>query len=698
MRWKWILGILTAAILAVFIAIVMILSTYDFNKLKPRITGIAGEYTGRELKIAGDIDLAITLYPTLVVSDIAFQNAAWGSRLNMVTVERVEIQVALLPLIRGEVRVENLRLVKPDCIIEVDKTGKNNMEFEVPEKSAADAQKEEPEDQVAAFFGFKDITMKDGMVTFYDHRDKSKNILIVQECVREAADFRAESEMRFVGSYNDYPIKVQGKIGSLVNIFDPAQKWSLDLSVEAFESHITVTGSILDVKNLKGIDLKLAAKGEDLTRFEKSVQKSLPVKAPFSVSAHLVAFTGDQFKVSDISLLLGNSEISGSVAIDQSARKPNINAKLISETLDLRPVIDRAGRTESDALKSTPASQKKSDNVFPNTPLRLEGLHQINAEIDFKAKQVLLAKIALDNFKTRTVLKDGHFTVDPLAAQIGGGRLDSHLDLLAQDNQAIASMKVNVKKLDIGKMLKKLAITDDLDGMLDLDINLTGQGDSVAALMAGLNGDVVAILGEGKMPVEYFNLVGVDFTSSLMRLINPFSEKIDRATINCAVCDFHIKDGLAKTDVLMLDDPQKTLISDGKIDLKTERLDFGIKTKPKEGIGTQQTGKLSISFSDITKPFKLGGTLANPSLEIDVAGAATTIGAALLGPAGWAYLLLSGSSGKKTPCEAAIEVAGEGTPKMQEKSGADKEQQVAGEKKKERLGSKIKSLFSTDKE
>ena len=183
MRWKWIVGILTAAILAVFILIFIILSTYDFNKFKPRITSIAGEHTGRELEIAGDIDLAITLHPTLVVSDIAFQNAAWGSCLNMVTVERVEIQVALLPLIRGEVRVENLRLVKPDCIIEVDKTGKNNMEFEVPEKSAADTQKEEPEDGVAAFFGFKDITIKDGMVTFYDHRDKSKNILIVQEYV-----------------------------------------------------------------------------------------------------------------------------------------------------------------------------------------------------------------------------------------------------------------------------------------------------------------------------------------------------------------------------------------------------------------------------------------------------------------------------------------------------------------------------------
>ena len=69
-------------------------------------------------------------------------------------------------------------------------------------------------------------------------------------------------------------------------------------------------------------------------------------------------------------------------------------------------------------------------------------------------------------------------------------------------------------------------------------------------------------------------------------------------------------------------------------------------------------------LSDITKPFKLGGTLAHPSLQIDVAGSVTTIGAALLRPAGWTYLLVSGSSGEKTPCELAMEAAGKVHPRQ----------------------------------
>jgi hypothetical protein len=65
----------------------------------------------------------------------------------------------------------------------------------------------------------------------------------------------------------------------------------------------------------------------------------------------------------------------------------------------------------------------------------------------------------------------------------------------------------------------------NLDGVIDLDINLAGQGKSVAALMAGLNGDVVAIPSEGQMPVKYLNLVGDDITTSLLKIVNPLEKK-----------------------------------------------------------------------------------------------------------------------------------------------------------------------------
>jgi hypothetical protein len=258
--------------------------------------------------------------------------------------------------------------------------------------------------------------------------------------------------------------------------------------------------------------------------------------------------------------------------------------------------------------------------------------------------------------------------------------------------------KINAQKVDLGEMLKKRGISDDIEGTLDLDIDLAGQGNSVAALMAGLNGHFFASTGRGKMPVKYLDLVGADLSSSLLSIVNPFGEKIDQAQINCAVCDLNIKDGMVSGDAIIIDDPNKTLLSQGNLNLKTEELDFGIQTKPKGGIGTKETGKIGLSLSAITQPFQLGGTLANPSLGISPERTVSILGKALLGPGGLASLVVSHSSGDQNACVVALQKAKEQTPDGQKKSGGESAPKGSDTKEKEGLGSKIKNLFSKPKE
>ncbi len=86
---------------------------------------------------------------------------------------------------------------------------------------------------------------------------------------------------------------------------------------------------------------------------------------------------------------------------------------------------------------------------------------------------------------------------------------------------------------------------------------------------------------------------------------------------------------------------------------------------PKKGVGISGVGKLSLSLAELAKPFKLGGTLANPSLAIDTTQTVITLGKAvggvtLFGPVGIAAALAGGRSGDKNPCFAAIEAARQG--------------------------------------
>jgi hypothetical protein len=72
---------------------------------------------------------------------------------------------------------------------------------------------------------------------------------------------------------------------------------------------------------------------------------------------------------------------------------------------------------------------------------------------------------------------------------------------------------------------------------------------------------------------------------------------------------------------------------------------------------------------------------------------ATTIGAALLGPAGWTYLLVSGSSGKENRCAKALEIAGRGTAGSKSNTGKENNLKTDSSENEQGLGDSILNFF-----
>ena len=92
MKWKWVLGIVSASIVLLVVAVYVILLSYNYNSLKPEITRAVKDDTGRELTLGGDISLKIGFTPALVVKNVSFQNASWGSQPELAKIKRFEIK------------------------------------------------------------------------------------------------------------------------------------------------------------------------------------------------------------------------------------------------------------------------------------------------------------------------------------------------------------------------------------------------------------------------------------------------------------------------------------------------------------------------------------------------------------------------------------------------------------------------------
>src|SRR5690606_33790431 len=118
------------------------LTLIDLGRFAPQIETAAQEATGRTLKIEGPLHIGFSLVPTVVAETVSFSNVEWSTKPLMLEAGRLELQVALMPLLTGGVDVRRVVIQDANVWLETDRKGRGNWEFG-DAKSAAPASEEE---------------------------------------------------------------------------------------------------------------------------------------------------------------------------------------------------------------------------------------------------------------------------------------------------------------------------------------------------------------------------------------------------------------------------------------------------------------------------------------------------------------------------------------------------------------------------
>jgi len=112
-------------VLAIAGAIVFAL-TFDPNRYKSEIEQAVKERTGRTLKLQGDLKVAI--FPSLGADVAKVSLTERGSDQEFLSLDSAHASVAVLPLLRGEVIVDKVKVSGLKARIVKDKNGKFNFD------------------------------------------------------------------------------------------------------------------------------------------------------------------------------------------------------------------------------------------------------------------------------------------------------------------------------------------------------------------------------------------------------------------------------------------------------------------------------------------------------------------------------------------------------------------------------------------
>ena len=129
-------GILALVVLLI-VAVIAVPFLVPAERIKTELMIAANDATGRTLSIDGDLGVSVFPVLGLTASKVSFSNAPNSDTANMATIENLVIELNLIPLLSGQVSVDKFILDTPVIVLEVDKAGKKNWEFETAQKAPA---------------------------------------------------------------------------------------------------------------------------------------------------------------------------------------------------------------------------------------------------------------------------------------------------------------------------------------------------------------------------------------------------------------------------------------------------------------------------------------------------------------------------------------------------------------------------------
>jgi len=664
MRWWIPLAAIGGLVVVVIIAGVVVLSTRDVSEYKELLTQKVYEKTGRQLAIDGDFDLSISFSPAIIAEDVTFENADWGSRPQMLTMKRLEAEVALFPMLFGTVTIKRLVLVDADLLAETDSQGRGNWVFKAKDgvsESGSDEDVASRDDEARRDDGddddegsaslpvLDDARIENLRLTFIDGQTGEQRSVFLKQ-----ADGVSDGEMLVLeaaGEIDGQPFSVSANVG--------AGEHDVPVSVKADMAGgtFTVDGKIGDRNDMSGLDLTVTARGASLDDLNAVAGGSVPDLGEYDLSLN-VDGGGDAIDIENLKARLGGSDISGRVAMRKNDGRSSITADLRADVLDLDALMkssipsdgddgagnngDKSGGEAGDGADADGAAPAR---LFNDVPIAAGPLRDVDGAIKLLAREVRYRNIVLSDLNLELVMDGGRLVVAPLSAGLGGGTLQGDILLDASRNVLQVQSNLQISEVDIAALGIAPKVSEVIEGPFDLVVDLKGHGKTPHEIASSLDGRIEFLMETGVVHNEYIDLIAADLLNNLV----PGGDDSGRTQLNCLVARFDVEDGVATSRALLFDTALTTTAGGGIIDLGKEEADLTIKPRPKDASLLSLAVPISV-YGPLTD---LGFTLKKEEAILGLAG--SLLGSALLGPVGLIVPFVSAGAGDGNACVEAVE-------------------------------------------
>ena len=477
---KAIIAVTGTLVLLIVVAIIII-ATFDWNRLKPTINQKVSTELNRPFAIRGDLGVVWERqkeetgwrswipWPHIHADDIVLGNPPEIPEVTMVHLPRVEATLAPLALLTKTVYLPWIKLQKPDARLIRLSEKNNNWTFKL-----ASAENNDPNAQPSGWsFRLDNILFDQGRIAVNDKVSKADIEILVNplgkplpfnEVTGNSKDKTRVADYVFglkaQGRYNGQPLTGTGKIGGMLALRSEDTPFPVQADFRSGNTRVAFVGKVNDPMKMGGVDLQLKFAGDTLGDLYELTGVLLPDTPPFETDGHLVAKIDSEkssvYDYRDFNGRIGESDIHGSLTYTTGKPRPKLEGDLESRQLrlaDLGPLIGVDSGKGGDKAKQ--AEQKKGEKniqpagkVLPYDRFETDKWNTMDADVRFKGKRIEHGStLPISDLTTHIILQNADLKLQPLKFGLAGGTISSNIRLEGDKKPMQGRAEIQARRL-----------------------------------------------------------------------------------------------------------------------------------------------------------------------------------------------------------------------------------------------------------
>jgi AsmA protein len=608
-----------AAIVAIFlIAAISFFLLFDVNDFRDDFAAQVKKATGRELTIAGDIELSLFPWLAIDIGETHLGNAAGFSEEPFVSFNQARLSVRIMPvLLHREVSIGTALLDGLDLNLEIARNGRSNWQDLIDASEAKESAPHEGEvgKTGASALDIVSIDIRNASVRYTDNQAgesyRLTNLNLSSGRVAEgeplplstAFDFEMQPA-NISGGFEMEAVASAGPTSGTIGFSDvEISVLGIDISanVEPF-SYVddAIPTAVIQVDEFSLKELMAQMNVEPPLTADRDSMNKVLINAT-------VQFRPEAIALKELDLVLDDTTFTGDLALASDAAG-TISVNLSGDSINLdrymAPADEAGAATQDVAPVEVPADLIRSLNLRGN----------------FKIAEAVLGGMRFENAELGLKAANGKLRMYPISAQFFDGTYSGDVSVDASGKTPVLSVNEKVRDVNVGALALAMFEEESVTGSINGTFELTGRGNDLGAIQSSLQGQMSFELLDGAWE-------GTDVWYELRRARALLKkEEVPEPTLpartpfSSVTASGPVTDGVFRNDDLLAELPFMQLTGNGSMDLPAATINYNMTARVFERPEFDEgaTAEELDEFTEAVIPLKITGPLASPSIKPDI--------------------------------------------------------------------------------